>query len=127
MFTKLMGLGAVAGMALMLGALPANAKKGEGDISQTRECKAKEVSRTGGRARTKLFARKKARDAWRNKIRKREGRQWASWLYSKNPTYSCFRERGRNRCTVKATPCKLAVVLSGPGKVCSFYKDQCDG
>ena len=151
MFIKLLGSATVVAMAMTLGVLPAAAKKDVEDISQTRECKTTEVSRTGGRARSKLFARKKARDAWRQKIRetetrnarkksgikkptrsdrkqfKKDGKKWASWLFSKNPTYNCFRERSRNRCTVKATPCKLAVVLSGPGKVCSFYKISATG
>ena len=124
MFYKLMGLATAAGLALSLGALPANAQKAAEKMAKPleRECKAKEVSRTGGRSRFKITARKKARDAWRQKIRKREGRQWASWLFSKDAAYSCFREKGRHRCTVKATPCKLTAVLSGPGKVCSFYK-----
>jgi hypothetical protein len=122
MFSKLMGLTVTAGLVLTLGVLPANAQKAAGKTTQDRECKTTEVSRTGGRARTVLFAKKKARDAWRQKVRKKQGREWASWLFSKDPTYNCFREKGRNRCTVKATPCKLKVVVSGPGKVCAFFK-----
>jgi len=123
MFYKLMGFATVAGLALSLGTLPASAQKAEKSAKPVeRQCKAVEISRTGGRARTKLFARKKARDAWRQKVRKKLGKQWASWLFSKEASYNCFKENGRNRCTVKATPCKLAAVVSGPGKVCTFYK-----
>ncbi len=123
MFYKLIGLATAAGLALSMGILPASAQKAEKMVKPlTRECKTEVVSRTGGRSRFKITARKKARDAWRQKVRKNLGKQWGSWLFSKNPDYSCFREKGRNRCTVKATPCKLGAVLSGPGKVCSFYK-----
>lgn len=122
MFSRLIGFTAIAGLAFTLGALPAQAQKASAEMGNQRECQTKEVSRTGGRARTMFFARKKARDAWRQKIRKRDGKKWSSWLFSKNPSYTCFREKGRKRCTVKATPCKLKVVVSGPGKVCAFFK-----
>jgi len=124
MFHRLTGLIAVTGMALTLGVLPAAAQKSADKMakSQTRECKTQVVSRTGGRARTQIFARKKARDAWRQKVRKKDGRAWSSWLFSKAPTYTCFREKGLHRCTVKATPCKLNIVVSGPGKECAFFK-----
>ncbi len=129
MIYKLTGMIAVAAMALTIGILPANAQKADDKkvAAPERECKDKVVSRTGGRARTRLFAKKKARDAWRQKVRRKLGREWSAWLFSKNPSYSCFREKGRNRCTVKATPCKLKVVVSGPGKVCSFYKISATG
>ena len=124
MFYKLIGLATAAGLALSLGVAPASAQKAADKMAKplTRECKTQEISRTGGRARFKITARKKARDAWRQKVRKKFGKQWGAWLYSKNAAYTCFKEKGRNRCTVNAIPCKLAVVVSGPGKVCSFYK-----
>ncbi len=124
MFNRLLGLTAAAVMALSFSVLPATAQKAAEKKANAleRECKTIEVSRTGGRARSKLFARKKARDAWRQKVRKKYGKQWASWLFSKDASYNCFKEKGRNRCKALAKPCKLLAVLSGPGKVCTFYK-----
>ena len=122
-FSALVTLGiAVATMAVQ----PLHAQKA--DSGPKRECKTQVVERTGGSARTMVFAHKKARDAWRQKVGRKYGREWTSWLFAKNPEYRCRKvKKGRKVCKILATPCKSLVLVHGPHKNCSFYKIQGTG
>ncbi len=127
MFTKLTGLTAGIVLAFSIVSAPAIAKKADAKKLE-RECKTEAIVRTGGSARTMIFARKKARDAWRQKVLSKFGRNWTSWPHAKNPDYKCKKaEDGRNVCKISANPCKLSIVLHGPHKVCTFYKIQGTG
>ncbi len=132
MLSKMTLVAVTATLAMGLAVFPAHAQNSD-DTAKTakapeRECKTETIIRTGGSARTLIFARKKARDAWRQKVKRKFGRQWTAWPYAKNPEYSCRNVgKGRKRCRISATPCKLKVVLHGPHKVCSFYKIQGTG
>ncbi|MEM9030731.1 MAG: hypothetical protein AAGC70_20400 [Pseudomonadota bacterium] len=92
-----------------------------------RVCKSSKVTRTGGTAASELLARKRARDAWRQKVEEEYGKEYSAWYLAKNHDYSCFTQDGKNRCTAKATPCESAVVIQGPRKICNFYKINATG
>ncbi|MCF6199032.1 MAG: hypothetical protein L3J67_06465 [Hyphomicrobiaceae bacterium] len=127
MFVKLTGLSAGIVLAISMISVPAIAQKVEMKLPE-RECKSQNIVRSGGSARTMLFARKKARDAWRQKVKRKFGRQWTAWPHAKNPDYKCRKiAKGRKICKISAKPCKLTVVLHGPHKVCTFYKIQGTG
>jgi len=86
-----------------------------------RECKSEQLVRTGGTAPNEAWARKRARDAWRQKVEEKLGKKWSAWYVAKDHDYSCFKESGKDRCTAKAVPCRATVVLQGPRKICGFY------
>ncbi len=86
-----------------------------------RECKSEQIIRTGDGAQTEFWARKRARDAWRQKVEEQFGKKWSAWYVAKDHDYSCFNESGKDRCTAKATPCRSTIVVQGPRKVCGFY------
>jgi hypothetical protein len=121
MLEKLFTWAAILGVAFTLGVAPALAA-GDDEPDPERECKSAEVSRTGGRAKTMFWARKSARDAWRNKVKAKYGNDWSGWYSAEETKYTCFKEEGRNRCTARGKPCKIKVVIQGPRKVCAFYK-----
>ena len=87
-----------------------------------RECKAKQLVRTGGAAGTELLARKRARDAWRQKAEEKHGKNWSAWYVANDHEYDCFKQDGKTRCTARAVPCFSNVVIQGPRKICAFYK-----
>ena len=119
MKTILMSALAIAILASPLIATPGHAEE--------RTCKAEAVVRTGGTAETELLARKRARDAWRQKVEESLGDKYAAWYLAKSHDYSCFTEGGKNRCTASAVPCESAVVIQGPRKICNFYKIAATG
>jgi hypothetical protein len=86
-----------------------------------RECKSDQLVRTGGTADTEVWARKRARDAWRQMAEEKFGDKWSAWYMAKDHDYNCFTENGKNRCTAKAVPCRSTVVVQGPRKICGFY------
>ena len=125
---KLTGLVATTALVFSMGAFAAHAHEDGMDKEPSRECRKVAVERTGGSARTMVFAHKKARDAWRQKVKRKYGREWTSWLFAKEPQYKCRKVRkGRKVCKAVATPCKSLVLVHGPHKVCSFYKIQGTG
>ena len=71
MFIKLTGLIAAIGMAASMISFSADVQAADAVMGKVpdRECKTGVIERTGGSARTMLFARKKARDAWRQKVK----------------------------------------------------------
>ena len=95
--------------------------------AEERTCKSEAVVRTGGTANTELLARKRARDAWRQKVEETIGDKYAAWYLAKDHDYSCFKEGGADRCKVSAVPCESAVVIQGPRKICHFYKIAATG
>lgn len=92
-----------------------------------RKCLSSQVVRTGGTSASELLARKRARDAWRQKVEEQYGTKYAAWYLARNHDYSCFEQDGKNRCTAKATPCESLVVIQGPRKICNFYKVSATG
>lgn len=92
-----------------------------------RKCLKEQVVRTGGTADTEIFARKRARDAWRQKVEEQHGKKYSAWYLAKGHEYSCFPQDGKTRCTAKATPCESAVVVQGPRKICNFYRIDATG
>ena len=92
-----------------------------------RECKAKQLARTGGTAKTEYWARKRARDAWRQKAEESLGKKWSAWYLAKDHDYSCFKDNGMDRCTAKAAPCRSTIVVQGPRKICGFYMINATG
>jgi len=86
-----------------------------------RECKGEQLVRTGGTAPNEYWARKRARDAWRQKAEERLGKKWSAWYLAKSHDYSCFKENGKDRCTARAVPCRSKIVFQGPRKICGFY------
>ncbi len=87
-----------------------------------RECKSSTIDRTGGTANTEFWARKRARDAWRQKAEEKLGKKWSAWYLAKDHDYNCFKEDGKDRCKATAIPCRSTVVVQGPRKICAFYK-----
>ncbi len=92
-----------------------------------RECKSQQLVRTGGTAQTELWARKRARDAWRQKAEEKFGKKWSAWYLAKDHDYACFKENGKDRCTAKAIPCRSTIVVQGPRKICGFYMINATG
>ena len=91
------------------------------------ECKDEQLIRTGGAASTEYWARKRARDAWRQKAEETIGKKWSAWYLAKDHAYSCFYENDKRRCTAKAVPCRSTVVLQGPRKICNLYQIDATG
>ncbi len=92
-----------------------------------RTCLNEAVVRTGGTANTELLARKRARDAWRQKVEENNGKEFSAWYLAKGHDYSCFMQDGKHRCKVSATPCESPIVIQGPGKICNFYRIDATG
>ncbi|MEO0810012.1 MAG: hypothetical protein AAFW82_05115 [Pseudomonadota bacterium] len=90
-------------------------------VAEDRECKGDYITRTGGTADNEFWARKKARDAWRQKVEEKLDNNWSAWYLTKNREYSCFTEDGKHRCTAKAIPCRSKIVVQGPRKICDSY------
>lgn len=87
-----------------------------------RECKSQQLVRTGGTASSELLARKRARDAWRQKAEETLGKNWSAWYVADKHEYDCYNQDGKTRCTARAVPCFSDVVIQGPRKICAFYK-----
>ena len=92
-----------------------------------RECKSEEIVRTGGTANSEFWARKRSRDAWRQKVEEKFGKKWSAWYLAKDHDYDCFTENGKDRCKAKAVPCRSTIVVQGPRKVCGFYQINATG
>jgi hypothetical protein len=92
-----------------------------------RACKGEQSIRTGGVAKTEFLARKRARDAWRQKVEETIGKEWSAWYLAKDHSYRCFYDIGNRRCTAKAVPCRSTVVIHGPRKICNFYQIDATG
>ncbi len=93
------------------------------------QCKPSEMTRTGGTAWTYWGARKKARDAWRQKAQEQYGYQWSSWTRSKGKKYSCWKVGNKKRCKAISRPCytALPVVTTAVAKKCKKYVIQATG
>ncbi len=97
-------------------------------IADTRDCKTITVTRTGGEGGLLYSAKKRARDAWRQKVEENYGKEWSAWYVAKDNGYDCRKnEKGKEVCTAKGSPCKLPIVVKGPGKVCAFYRIEGTG
>ena len=92
-----------------------------------RECKGGQLVRTGGTAKTEYWARKRARDAWRQKAEETIGKKWSAWYLAKDHGYSCTYVNNKKRCTARAVPCRSTVVIQGPRKICNFYQINATG
>lgn len=92
-----------------------------------RKCKSEQVVRTGGTSESELLARKRARDAWRQKVEEQFGTKYSAWFLAKNHDYSCFQQDGKTRCTARAIPCESLIVVQGPRKICNFYNVTATG
>ena len=69
-------------------------------------CKSSTVSAVGSWSRTYAGARYSARRAWRRKARARFGRAYDKWWWAANKSYGCWQHKNRERCRVKARPCR---------------------
>jgi hypothetical protein len=107
--------------------LAAAAGQGQAGAQDQRECKSERLVRTGGAANTEYWARKRARDAWRQKAEETVGKKWSAWYLAKNHEYNCFGEKNKKLCVAKAVPCRSTVVLQGPRKICNFYQINATG
>ncbi len=97
-------------------------------IAGARECKTVTVTRTGGEGALLFTAKKHARDAWRQKVEENYGKEWSAWYVSKGLSYDCRDIKGGKKvCVAKAKPCKLPIVIKGPGKTCAFYRIEGTG
>lgn len=112
----------ISGIMVLLGAVFTPA------LADTRECKNITVTRTGGEGALLYTAKKHARDGWRQKVQEKYGKQWSAWYVAKNNSYECRENsNGKHVCTAKASPCKLPIVIKGPGKICAFYRIEGTG
>ena len=115
-------IAALSGVMMMAGSIMTPA------MADTRECKTKTVTRTGGEGSILYLAKKRARDAWRQKVEENYGKEWSAWYVAKNLGYDCHDVSGGKKiCKAKAKPCKLPIVIKGPGKVCAFYRIEGTG
>ncbi len=73
------------------------------------ECHAKPVHAKDGAGLFEATAKSRARSAWIKKVRsdRRLGRDYASWLRARDPSYACRKVGRRVVCDATATPCRL--------------------
>lgn len=69
-------------------------------------CKSSEVSALGAWSQTMGGARAKARIAWKKKTKAIYGPKWDTWWRSSSKSYGCWQYGSRERCRVKARPCR---------------------
>ncbi len=69
-------------------------------------CKGSKVSALGKWHSTMFSARASARIAWKRKARAAYGTKFDTWWRSANKSYGCWQYKKRERCRVKARPCR---------------------
>jgi hypothetical protein len=69
-------------------------------------CKSGKVSALGKWSATMTGARISARYAWKRKARAKYGPRYDTWWRSADKSYGCWSYEGRERCRVKARPCR---------------------
>ncbi len=69
-------------------------------------CKGSKVSALGKWQNTMYGARVSARYAWKRRARARYGTRFDTWWRSANKSYGCWSYNKRERCRVKAVPCR---------------------
>ena len=113
--------------AAMVLVIVSSSGQGRAESQDGVDCKDQHLIRTGGTASTEYWARKRARDAWRQKAEETIGKKWSAWYLAKDHAYSCSVENDKRRCTAKAIPCRSTVVLQGPRKICNLYQINATG
>lgn len=69
-------------------------------------CKGSRVTALGKWQPTMFAARASARYAWKRKTRAIYGSRFDTWWRSANKSYGCWSYNKRERCRVKARPCR---------------------
>lgn len=69
-------------------------------------CKGSRVTALGKWQSTMFAARASARYAWKRKARAIYGSKFDTWWRSANKSYGCWSYKKRERCRVKARPCR---------------------
>lgn len=69
-------------------------------------CRSSKVSALGNWSSTMVGARLSGRLAWKRKAKAKYGTKWDTWLRSADKSYGCWSYNGKERCRVKARPCR---------------------
>jgi len=75
-------------------------------VADAAVCKKAKVSALGKWSATMTGARISARLAWKRKARAKYGYAYGTWWRSKDKSYGCWSYKSRERCRVKARPCR---------------------
>lgn len=92
-------LSAVAAVALVSASFAAGP-------AEAAACKSGKVTALGKWSATMTGARISARYAWKRKARSLYGTRYDTWWRSEDKSYGCWSYNGRERCRVKARPCR---------------------
>ena len=69
-------------------------------------CKKDPVSSYGARKKTEKAAITQAEYGWRIDVRKKFGKEWASWDNARGADVDCFKKGSQIQCIALGTPCK---------------------
>ena len=74
--------------------------------AEAKVCRKTEISRLGDWRQTWSGARYSAMWAWKRRVANRYGTRYWYWLQSRNRHFSCWSNKGRERCRAYAVPCR---------------------